>query len=37
MCKVEKVMFLHVETHKYLGLELFHDSECAALFYWFFS
>ena len=26
--KVEKVMFLHVDTHKYTGLKLFYDSEC---------
>ncbi len=26
MCKVEKVMFLHVATHEIPGL--FHDSEC---------
>jgi len=25
---VEKVMFLHVDTHKYTGLKLFYDSEC---------
>ena len=25
---VEKVKLFHVETHKYPGLKLFHDSEC---------